>query len=276
MNVKQRVLRTTAAIAIGVAALLTIAACQSAGGQAVAASAEATAAAQISDGVAASGSASQSASAAGGTASASASTSESASGVSASATTTSKATKTNSGRGSGSDDGSGSDSGSGSGSDTGGGSGSGSGGGSHTKNAPSSPDPRFVSASAGCVLSDDDGEYHLIVSWELADATGMALSVDNPGLVGSYGTYSWHGSQDLSELGCYAGDRTQDIELYSVGGNGNRAKKRFHVHENHNRITPPPFAGNTNVPSTATSPSTTTNPPTTTTAPKTTTTAQSQ
>ena len=81
----------------------------------------------------------------------------------------------------------------------------------------------------------------------------MALSVDNPGLVGSYGTYSWHGSQDLSELGCYADDRVQDIELYSTGGNGNQAKKTFHVHENHHRITPiapPPFAGN---PSTTTS-----------------------
>lgn len=118
--------------------------------------------------------------------------------------------------------------------------------------------------------------YHLIVSWELANATGMALSVDNPGLVGSYGTYSWHGSQDLSDLGCYAGDRTQDIELYSVGGNGNRAKKTFHVHENHNRISPPPFAGNSNGPSTTTSPPTTT---TTTTEPPTTqtsTTVQSQ
>ncbi len=129
-------------------------------------------------------------------------------------------------------------------SQSGGGSGGGSGssGGSGGGGSGSSSNPRFVSASAGCVLSSDDGTYHLIVSWELANATGLALSVDNPGLVGSYGTYTWHGSQDLSELGCYQGDRTQDIELYSVGGTGPRAKKSFHIHEDHQRITPPPFA----------------------------------
>jgi hypothetical protein len=129
-------------------------------------------------------------------------------------------------------------------SQSGGGSGGGSGssGGSGGGGSGNSSNPRFVSASAGCVLSSDDGTYHLIVSWELANATGLALSVDNPGLVGSYGTYTWHGSQDLSELGCYQGDRTQDIELYSVGGTGPRAKKSFHIHEDHQRITPPPFA----------------------------------
>ena len=214
------------------------------GGQAVAASSAATAAAQSAR-CAGSGSAAQSPVAVS-VASASGSASQSAGAVS----TSTKTTAGHEGQlGGGSARAAGR---TGSGSAVG--SGSGSGGGSHTKSAPSSPDPKFVSASAGCVLNSDDGMYHLIVSWELANATGMALSVDNPGLVGSYGTYSWHGSQDLSDLGCYAGDRTQDIELYSVGGNGNRAKKTFHVHENHNRISPPPFAGNTNGPSTTTIP----------------------
>lgn len=127
------------------------------------------------------------------------------------------------------------------------------GSGGSTDGPGSSSTPRFVSASAGCILDPNDGTYHLIVSWELADATGLALSVDNPGLVGSYGTYGWHGSQDASDLGCYAGDRTQDIDLYSVGGTGARVKKSFHIHENHNRITPPPFAGSTGTTATSTS-----------------------
>lgn len=132
--------------------------------------------------------------------------------------------------------------------------------------------PRFVSATAVCTLDPSDtsaasfGTYHLIVSWELANATGMALSVDNPGIVGSYGTYGWHGTQDLSSLGCYADDRVQDIELYSVGGSGPTAHKVFHVHENHEKVPPPPFAGGTGpVTSTSTSAPTTTTTTTTTT-----------
>lgn len=159
------------------------------------------------------------------------------------------------------------DGGHGAGSGTGAGSGS-SGGGSNSDSgsghstSPEPRKPRFVSASAGCVLDGTDGTYHLIVNWELADATGMALSVDNPGLVGSYGTYSWHGSQDLSTLGCYTEDRTQDIDLYSVGGVGHRVKKSFHIHEDHHRIAPPPFGGGVQP---ITTPATTTTAPTTTT-----------
>ena len=259
--------RTVAALALGAAVLLTLSACQTSGGQAVAA---VTTSAQVSNSAVDSASVPSSAPI---VSSAPVASSAPASSAAVSDQPSRSTATTSSQAGSGGGSGGGSNSGSGSGGGSGSGSGSGSGGGG---NAKKSTDPTFVSASAACVLNQDDGQYHLIVSWELANATGMALSVDNPGLVGSYGTYSWHGSEDLANLGCYADDRVQDIELYSKGGNGNQAKKTFHVHENHHRVTPiapPPFAGHPVTTSTPPPTTDTVTTATTTTAPTTQTTS---
>jgi hypothetical protein len=110
--------------------------------------------------------------------------------------------------------------------------------------------PYFVSASLQCVVTDHEsfpGEkdiplYQPQLSWELKNATGMALSIDNPGLVGSYGTYDWHGTLILG-AGCYTDEGTHTVVLYSVGDTGLQVAQ-FTIHETGTmtRPTPPPFA----------------------------------
>src|SRR5580700_10971870 len=59
------------------------------------------------------------------------------------------------------------------------------------------PAPLIVQARDTCVITSYEnlpGQSHVPLyspqlSWNIEHATGMALSIDNPGLVGSYGTY---------------------------------------------------------------------------------------
>ena len=114
--------------------------------------------------------------------------------------------------------------------------------------------PRFLHASLKCVVTDHEsfpGEaniplYQPELTWELKNATGMALSIDNPGLVGSYGSYDWHGTLILG-AGCYTDEGTHTIVLYSTGGS-QQVQVTIHEKGTMTRPTPPPFAYPTNLP----------------------------
>jgi hypothetical protein len=86
--------------------------------------------------------------------------------------------------------------------------------------------------------------YSPIVTWKATNATGMALSIDNPGLVGSYGTYGPSGSMDLY-AGCYKDEGTHTITAYTVGGTGPQAHQTITKTGTMIRPTAPPFATTT-------------------------------
>jgi len=104
------------------------------------------------------------------------------------------------------------------------------------------PAPRIKSASVSCEYADSDRAYHEFLSYEVVNATGMALSIDNPGIVGSYGTYDWHGTIEIPNLGCYLVNGEQIYTLYTVGGTGPQASKTITRTGTHTAITPPPFS----------------------------------
>jgi hypothetical protein len=116
----------------------------------------------------------------------------------------------------------------------------------------SSKSPAFVSVTLTCVVTGHvsfPGEsniatYQPQLSWQLKNATGMALSIDNPGLIGAYGTFSSHGSITLGG-GCYTSDGTQTLTLVSIGGTGPRAVKTIHEKGTLIMPSPPPFANPT-------------------------------
>jgi hypothetical protein len=83
--------------------------------------------------------------------------------------------------------------------------------------------------------------YSPIITWKTTNATGMALSIDNPGLVGSYGTYGPSGSMDLY-AGCYKDEGTHTISAYTVGGTGPQAHQTITKTGTMVRPTTPPFA----------------------------------
>lgn len=69
--------------------------------------------------------------------------------------------------------------------------------------------------------------------WKVSNATGVAISVDDPSGVGSYGTYPvTAGSQDMPLIGC-TGARgstiTHRYDLYTVGGAGAPAHQTITV-----------------------------------------------
>ncbi|HEX3791551.1 MAG TPA: hypothetical protein VHW44_27065 [Pseudonocardiaceae bacterium] len=110
-----------------------------------------------------------------------------------------------------------------------------------------------VTASAKCVISDYEDLpgmphtplYQPRLTWLVTHATGMALSVDNPGLVGSYGTYGAQGSLLLGG-GCYQDEGgSTTITFYSVGTAGPRVHRTIVLTPTMTRPTPPPFATGT-------------------------------
>ena len=121
----------------------------------------------------------------------------------------------------------------GGGSGSGGSSGSGDGSGSGSGNGSSAP--AIASASVSCDFSDSDQTYHENLTYRVANATGMALSVDNPGIVGSFGTYGPKGTIELPDLGCYLGNGEQTYTLYTVGGSGPQASKTIKRTGTHSR-----------------------------------------
>jgi hypothetical protein len=108
--------------------------------------------------------------------------------------------------------------------------------------------PKIVSASVKCVVTSHENLpglpnvplYSPKVSWKVTHATGMALSVDDPNLVGSYGTFGKSGSVILGG-GCYKGDGKTTLTFNTVGGHGKRAHKTIVFHGKKTVPTPPPF-----------------------------------
>jgi len=121
---------------------------------------------------------------------------------------------------------------------------------------PTDSTPVFVrgSVSLVCVPDPDDyveipGQgkvhiYHPQLSWETKNATNMALSVDNPDLVGAYDTYFWHGSTELGD-GCYKNTKQHRLDLYAIGSDG-KPGEHMYILEAPGLLdypTPPPFGG---------------------------------
>jgi hypothetical protein len=79
--------------------------------------------------------------------------------------------------------------------------------------------------TVSCVYSNADSTYHEFIAWKTSNDTGIALSIDNPGVVGSYGQYGPSGSQEIPSLGCYAGNGPQTYTIFTVGGTGPRAQR---------------------------------------------------
>jgi hypothetical protein len=110
-----------------------------------------------------------------------------------------------------------------------------------------------ITASATCVIADYEDLpgiphtplYQPKLTWHVTHATGMALSVDNPGLVGSYGTYAAQGTLMLGG-GCYKDeDDSTTITFYSVGSAGPRVHRTIVLNPTMNRPTAPPLANQT-------------------------------
>jgi hypothetical protein len=109
-----------------------------------------------------------------------------------------------------------------------------------------------VTASEACVIASYEDlpgmphtpMYQPKLTWTVSHATGMALSVDNPGIVGSYGTYGAHGTMLLGD-GCYKGSNDTIVTFYSVGGVGAQVHRTIVIHPTMTRPVAPPFASPT-------------------------------
>ena len=121
---------------------------------------------------------------------------------------------------------------------SGGGASGGSGGGSGSGGQAGSTAPAITSAHVSCDFNDSDQTYHENLTYAVANATGMALSVDNPGIVGSFGSYGPQGTIELPDLGCYTGNGEQTYTLYTVGGSGPQASKTIRKTGTHSRKAP--------------------------------------
>jgi hypothetical protein len=109
-----------------------------------------------------------------------------------------------------------------------------------------------ITAGVRCVIADYEdlpgmphtALYQPKLTWHVTHATGMALSVDNPGIVGSYGTYGAQGTLLLGG-GCYTDGDATTITFYSVGGAGPRVHRTIVLTPTMTRPTAPPLANTT-------------------------------
>jgi len=83
--------------------------------------------------------------------------------------------------------------------------------------------PRIDEYVLTCTPDPTTGIYNMTLYYSVANADGMALSIDNPGIVGSFGTYGPTGTIDIPNLGCYAENGEQTYDLYTTGGTGPQA-----------------------------------------------------
>ena len=87
----------------------------------------------------------------------------------------------------------------------------------HVKQQPQCPQGTNVNPIPGVPL---------VVEWKLAGTDKAALSVDNPGLVGSYGTYAVEGSETFT-FSCGGAPGSMEKHTYTiftVGGGAERSK----------------------------------------------------
>lgn len=111
------------------------------------------------------------------------------------------------------------------------------------------PAPQLVVAKVRCVVTSYETVpgygsvplYQPKVIWKVRHASGLALSVDDPNLVGAYGIYGRAGSILLGG-GCYTDDGTTTITFDTVGGHGRRAHRTIKLVGRHNHIVAPPFS----------------------------------
>jgi hypothetical protein len=100
------------------------------------------------------------------------------------------------------------------------------GGGDH---APKAAGPQIVYFRVQQQPRCDTAGNHTpaIVRWKLSGATGAALSVDNPGVVGSYRSYTGTTGTETLNFSCGGGPgstETHVYTLYTVGGGQQRSR----------------------------------------------------
>lgn len=128
-----------------------------------------------------------------------------------------------------------------------GGTGTGTGGGGASGSAPRID--QFAMACAAQGTEDIPGlgtvpnDYEPVLTWHVTNATGVALSVDAPNMVGSYGTFQTAaGTKVIGAGGCEKGQGTHTFTLYTVGGTGPRAQRTLQLTGTHTEPTAPPYA----------------------------------
>jgi hypothetical protein len=68
------------------------------------------------------------------------------------------------------------------------------------------------------------GPQPAIIEWKVSGATGAALSVDNPGIVGSYRKYSGTTGSETLYVGCAPGSTESHVyTIYTTGGDPQRS-----------------------------------------------------
>ena len=104
-----------------------------------------------------------------------------------------------------------------------------------TGSHPRHPAPAITEADLKCTQASD-GSWNLTLEYEVDNATGIAVSVDNPGAVGAYGTYDGEsGSVDLPDNACYSDSGAHEFDLSTVGGTDPQASKTLHYTGSHQR-----------------------------------------
>jgi len=109
---------------------------------------------------------------------------------------------------------------------------SGTGSGSSGSSNPPIIDSFSVSAPSQCVQGNASS-VNPVVSWTTSHATGVALSIDNPGAEGSFGNYGTSGSISPTSIGCDSAPGTvitHSYDLWTLGGTGPQDHKSAVVH----------------------------------------------
>lgn len=102
-----------------------------------------------------------------------------------------------------------------------------------------------------CVYSQTETDYTPVLTWRTAQDTGIALSVDNPGVVGSYGQYGPSGTTELPPNGCEPSAGEQTYTITTVGGTGPADTRTIHWQPPTDLPTPTPSpTGSTSSPPT--------------------------
>ena len=85
------------------------------------------------------------------------------------------------------------------------------------------------------------------LTWDTSQAKGIRLSIDNPGVVGSYGDYGPSGDLELPPNGCDPSQGTQVYTVYAVGNDGTMTQRTI----NWDPPTPPTTTSSSPVPETS-------------------------
>jgi len=97
-----------------------------------------------------------------------------------------------------------------------------------TATATSAPGgPEITQLSVSCEPSAD-GTYAPILTWTTANTDRVAVSVDNPDFIGSFGEYEPIGQLELPRNGCYPEYGQQIYTLYAFGSDGRRADRTIY------------------------------------------------